>query len=292
MLVGCSSGGSSSNGGGGFQSSGCSILNFSINGQVGETTINQTSHLIQLYMPTSNNLADLAPLATLSQGATINQPAAGTGFAYNMSSPMAFTVASQNGQSSQSYIVTVSHPSFYFNGTQNDVNLFVGQNYSLVPVTTPSNLTVDYAYSTSSFNVSPNGYGVLITPYALGSGMITATLAQDSSTIQQVMVNVVTPVINSVGYSTSFIPSSYTSIAENSIVILPANHYVNFNLDSNISNYSISQCNIEIANTSALFANGAGYNTGSTGTSSIVTVQILGTNSQVLASYSFTVDIQ
>jgi hypothetical protein len=53
------------------------MLSFSIENQIGETTINLESLLVEVLMPEGSNLAALTPAITVSDGATVN-PASGT----------------------------------------------------------------------------------------------------------------------------------------------------------------------------------------------------------------------
>jgi hypothetical protein len=82
------------------------ILSFTIENQLGETTINSISHEIEILMPEGSNLAALIPSIIISDGATIN-PASGESTDFSQGS-VNYTVTAENNTTILVWSVTVT----------------------------------------------------------------------------------------------------------------------------------------------------------------------------------------
>ncbi len=82
------------------------ITAFHIDGQVGETVIDDNDGTIAVLMPYGTVLTGLAPTIELSDNATV-QPASGV--EQNFSSPVSYTVTAEDGHTTKEYFVTVTH---------------------------------------------------------------------------------------------------------------------------------------------------------------------------------------
>jgi hypothetical protein len=82
------------------------LLTFNIQNQVGETTINIESLLVEVLMPEGSNLAALAPSITVSNGATVN-PASGATVDFSQGS-VNYTVTAEDMTTTLVWEVTVT----------------------------------------------------------------------------------------------------------------------------------------------------------------------------------------
>ncbi len=97
------------------------ITGFYINGQVGETEIDDNEGTIAILMPYGTNLTSLTPTIELSENATV-VPASGV--EQNFTSSVTYTVTAEDGVTVKEYSVKVSHAAntealitgFYING--------------------------------------------------------------------------------------------------------------------------------------------------------------------------------
>jgi hypothetical protein len=87
------------------KSSAALITAFTIPGQSGSTSINDSANTISLTMPYGTSLTSLTPTISVSAGATVN-PASGT--ARNFTSSVNYTVTAENETTTKTYTVTVN----------------------------------------------------------------------------------------------------------------------------------------------------------------------------------------
>ena len=80
------------------------ILTFVLDQQSGDAVINNTNHTVDIEVVAGTNITALAPVITLSSGATVN-PVSGT--PVDFTSPVTYTVTAEDG-SSQDWTVTVT----------------------------------------------------------------------------------------------------------------------------------------------------------------------------------------
>lgn len=86
------------------QSTATDILSFAVPVQVGNSTIDDTNHTVNLSVPSGTNLTALTPTISVSSGATIT-PASGV--SQDFTSPVTYRVVAQDGISTQTWTVTV-----------------------------------------------------------------------------------------------------------------------------------------------------------------------------------------
>ncbi|TCO06080.1 DUF5018 domain-containing protein, partial [Natronoflexus pectinivorans] len=81
------------------------IIEFSIDQQIGETSIHHEDGTVSITMPFGTDLTNLSPVIEFSENATVDPQ---SGVAQNFSDPVEYTVTAEDGTTSKEYLVTVT----------------------------------------------------------------------------------------------------------------------------------------------------------------------------------------
>ena len=104
------------------------ILSFTLAQQTGAAVINATAHTVSVEVANGTNLTALAPVVTVSAGATVN-PASGATVNF-ANDAVSYTVTAENGTDVQIWLVTVTAPVGINEATEDATKLTIYPNPS------------------------------------------------------------------------------------------------------------------------------------------------------------------
>ncbi|MEM0939765.1 MAG: DUF5018 domain-containing protein [Bacteroidota bacterium] len=173
------------------------ILSFELSGQIGTSTINTTTHSIDILVAPGTDLSSLTPTISVSSGASIS-PASGV--AQDFTNPVIYTVTGNDEETLQYWNVAVSNAS-------------TGTDIVSVDLEQGENMNIDATDHTVNISVSPGvGLTSLDPAFAISSG---ATLSPASGSTQDFTNPVTYTITAQDGVTTQNWTVSATSIVPN-----------------------------------------------------------------------------
>lgn len=125
-------------------SSAAELISFQIDGQVGETIIDNNSDTIHLLMPEGTDLTSLTPMISISEGASISPE---NEEVQDFTAPVTYTVTSENGAVSKSWTVVVE---LDFSSSVLDPSL---RRLDIFPIPFSDRIHVDFQLNNSKYVV-------------------------------------------------------------------------------------------------------------------------------------------
>jgi surface protein len=169
------------------------LLTFTVNEQVGLSTIDAVTHSVSLSVPFGTDLSDLSPEFTLSSGATSN-PA--NGEVVDLTSPQTYVITAEDGVTVQEWTITVS----ILSNTATDILTFnvAGQQDGSIIDAINHTVSLSVPFGTDRSDLSPVftlSAGATSTPVSgevvdLSSPQTYVITAEDGITVQEWTITV------------------------------------------------------------------------------------------------------